>query len=125
VLVEFTDTAGRPVQQDLGYDLEASAQRHLSLASLLLGDFDDARASSQRAVARAQRLPYVSPLLDALGWRAFMLYLLEEDGPEIDNSRRELSRSPKAKRWRRRKESLSQSADSGLCAAETLLAGPR
>jgi tetratricopeptide (TPR) repeat protein len=82
---EFTEAAGRPVLNLFGYDLESAACGVLSLTHLLLGNFDQARAASDRAVARAQALGYPLPLAHVQLWRAFLLYFLDEDSREADS----------------------------------------
>jgi tetratricopeptide (TPR) repeat protein len=81
---EFTEAAGRPVLNLFGHDLESAAYSMLSLTYLLLGRFDQARAASDRALAKAQALGYPLPLASALLWRAFLLYFLDEDSSEAD-----------------------------------------
>jgi predicted ATPase len=93
---EFTEAAGRPVLNLFGYDLESAAYSILGLTHLLLGNFDQARTASDRAIAKAQALGYPLPLASALLWRAFLLYFLDEDPHEADSLTRRVIESARA-----------------------------
>ena len=92
LLNDYPKSTGRPVLLRFGYDLEIVGLRTLSLTLFLLGAFGEANATSRRgtAKAKAQQLSYAVPSSSVAIWRAFLLYFLEEDDPEIDSLTRSM-----------------------------------
>src|SRR5262249_37651390 len=63
----------------------SAALRLLSLTHFVLGNFDQALAASDRAVAKALTLSHALPLAHVQIWRVFLLYYLGDDSPEADS----------------------------------------
>src|SRR5262249_40330467 len=93
---EFTEAAGRPVLRRFGNDFEAGGHRLLSLTHLLLGNFDQARAASDPALAKAPTLGYALAIADAQVWRVFLLYFLGDDTDEADSLTRSIIESARS-----------------------------
>ena len=81
---EYSEPVGASIRRYFGHDVETTALRLLSLVHFLLGNFDQARAACDQAIAKAQALGYPLALAEVRFWRGFLLYYLEEDTPEGD-----------------------------------------
>ncbi len=83
LLADNTEAAGELMLQRFGYDIEVAGWLVLVLSHFFSGDFDSALSASARAVAKARTLRNPFPLSDALRWRTFLAYFLDE-GDEVE-----------------------------------------
>lgn len=81
---EFTEDARRPILRRFGYDLETAALRTLSIIHFLAGDFGAAWTASERSMAKAGALGYALSLSEVRLWRALLLFLFDENAPELE-----------------------------------------
>ena len=77
------EAAGELMLRRFGYDIEVAGWLVLVISHFFSGDFDSALSACARAVAKAHTLRNPFPLSDALRWRTFLAYFLDE-GDEVE-----------------------------------------